>query len=670
MGLLGLLLAFAIRKPLTGGAIEWVLNQSIGLKTKVRVETFAPQTAEIDVTLLQVPLRLPRVRVEWWLRKWFPPRIEALATIQEKNISAVGLVARDLTASLNATVEGIRITAFQGEAVASEVAAGELGAQSLTLSLVVGHEGVKARASGRLPWGKTEAKFDGPPLKTEDEIDGKGRFLASWPKGRLSGTTAFHFDSGFKQGTAQIDGLSLDGKGIPEPLKAARLSARFEKKEKESRLVVNFPAVTAPFFQTSVGFPLEVAFSESGVYFSGSVRGNPWIKTASVVADGLELSGQWLWAEGKLAAHGKIVGAYASGATLPVELKFETEGTLERAMLKAEAADLLGDIWMTSEGEWTPKQGLDMRFGREFAFADGKFDPSNVVDLGDSFESREGTLGISGRARWKAGSGPSISATIKARGLSFDFGGVPCEKLDVDFAVAELFPLRLAGKATARFERLGSILPLHQLDLVIAQKGHQLQVERLLTNWGDGHVNVEPFPITLDPLGFDAFVVVQKVDAESLLKEAAAGQIKAKGVLVGRIPITWKDGYLWVKSGLLSSGDTSGWIQYKDPTLVGVPAQVTYLDQFEDLLAQGQQALAFKALDNFFFKSAQIRLERTPSSGLEAYLTLSGHNPDLANGMPFQFQIALTGQVETAVKQSLLRGLMRPEAFTDYLKNK
>jgi hypothetical protein len=236
--------------------------------------------------------------------------------------------------------------------------------------------------------------------------------------------------------------------------------------------------------------------------------------------------------------------------------------------------------------------------------------------------------------------------------------------------VKQAWPFQLDGKATARFETLGSVVPLHNLDLVAVQSGEKLKVEKLTTNWGDGHVNVEPFLVQLDPPSFEANVVVERVEAESLLKEAAAGQIKAKGVLVGRIPVSWKDGSLWIRNGILSSADTSGWIQYKDPTLSNIPDKVVYLDQFEDLLAQGQQALAFKALDNFFFKSAQIRLERTPTTGLEAHLTLSGHNPDLANGMPFQFQIGLTGQLESAVKQSLLRGLMRPEAFTDYLKKK
>ncbi len=662
---LGLLLG---RKAITASAIEWLLKRSVGVEAEVKVNSLGPQSAEADVTLREPALHFSLVRVQWWVRGIFPPKVEAQLQVEEPRQQAVGLEVIGLAADIRATVEGTSLHSALAEGSASEVRRGELRISAASFSFRFG-EGLKARAVGIFPWGKTEGKFEAPRAKLEGAVEAAGKFQAKWPKGGFTGTASFHFDPGFHKGEARFDDMVLEGASIPQALKNWKLAGKFEKTGTDSRLSLEIPPLDGKDFSTASALPLSIDVTSKGIAASGTVRGNPWLTVGEILSDGLEMSGGFEWATAAYAAKAKLLAVRLPGTTQPLALSFEGRGTEEKAEFELDARDLLGEPWVEGKGTWTPKGGVQADVGREFNLGGGNFDLSNLLVLDDTFTARAGTLKVSGKLRWKTGA-PRISARVRGNGLSFDYAGIPCEKLDFDFPVRRAWPFELEKPATAAFASFGTVMPLHHMQFQAVQKGKDIQVVRFDTDWGDGKVRVEPFVVSLDPLAFETSLAVDKVDAESLLKEAAAGQIKAKGFLQGKIPVAWKDGFLVVKNGLLSSGDTTGWIQYKDPTLTGLPEKIADLEQFQKLIAQGQQALAFKALDNFFFKSAQIRLERELGKGLEAFLTLSGHNPDLANGMPFQFQIGLTGQLESAVKQSVLRGLMRPEAFTDYLKKK
>jgi hypothetical protein len=430
------------------------------------------------------------------------------------------------------------------------------------------------------------------------------------------------------------------------------------------------PALKSEDVTTTAPFPVLVDMSTRGMEVSGSVRASPWLSFEGFVASGVELSGFWEWASRAFTLKTVVHGVHAPGVTLPMEIKVAGDGTAEGGTFRIEVLDLLSEPWMTGKGRWSPGKGITADFSRTFELANGGFDLSNFLEGGDAVKTRAGTLALSARFAAQAGKDPRLSGRVQADGIAFDYAGVPFDGIELDARAKKIWPVVLEKPFRLKATSLGSSAPLKNVDIAVAQKGKDLEVRKVYMDWAEGTVTAEPFVVSLEPLALEATIQVAGVQAETLLKDAAAGQIKAKGLLVGKIPLLYRDGFLWVKGGKLSSGNEAGWIQYKDPTLQGVPAKVAYLDEFEQLLAQGQQALAFKALDNFFFKSAQIRIERSPATGLEAYVTLAGRNPDLANGVPFEFSIGLTGQLENTVKQSLLQGLMRPEAFTEHLKKK
>lgn len=83
--------------------------------------------------------------------------------------------------------------------------------------------------------------------------------------------------------------------------------------------------------------------------------------------------------------------------------------------------------------------------------------------------------------------------------------------------------------------------------------------------------------------------------------------------------------------------------------------KIIYLNEFQDLLAQGQQALVFKALENFHYSRVKLQAERQSAEQMKVLLNLKGKNPDLAKGQPFDITFPIEGEIASLVQGSLLQ---------------
>lgn len=304
---------------------------------------------------------------------------------------------------------------------------------------------------------------------------------------------------------------------------------------------------------------------------------------------------------------------------------------------------------------------------REFDFAKQELDRSGISDyFEESFKSKSGKLILDGALVWNRSGVRSSKASLELRQLGFEMEGVPFTQLDGMVELTSVFPPRMKPAQKVRVQAIGNLIPFENTELVLEPgKDGQIKVESLCSQWADGKVCASPFAIDFSPFGFETNVQVQNVDIGRVLSASESKTLQGRGKLVGQFPVIFRNGFLAIKKGVLTNGKTTGWIQYQDVMLTGVDKEIVDMDQFEDLMSRGQQALVLKALDNFFFNSLAVDINRSAEDGLSAKIQLSGYNPDLGKGIPFQFNIAVSGQLESAVKQSLLRGLMEPEAFAD-----
>ena len=346
----------------------------------------------------------------------------------------------------------------------------------------------------------------------------------------------------------------------------------------------------------------------------------------------------------------------------PLGLTAHWKGNLERVTGEIQIQDMIGSPWLSlpaeysylhQRGKLSLKHRWDFAAGEDFSlvtpfldqglkFTEGKLAVDMVMGLGAD-------LSLGGKLSLVAGAGL--------------LGNLPVEGLNADFIFDNLLTGQLRSPANVTADKVGDKLPFTDIQLHLQPGKSGISVTKVDAKFGQGSVSAAPFTWKPWASRFSTMVKLDEIDLEVVLRRSEMQSLNARGKVSGNLPVTYKDGFLWIKEGSLESPDGEGWVSYRDGALT-VTDKINYLDQFQELLSQGQQAIVFKALDNFFFKQLKVRLNRNPTELLTAKVTLEGSNPDLANGQSFLFNIDLAGQLETAVKQSFLRAMMDPEQFS------
>lgn len=147
--------------------------------------------------------------------------------------------------------------------------------------------------------------------------------------------------------------------------------------------------------------------------------------------------------------------------------------------------------------------------------------------------------------------------------------------------------------------------------------------------------------------------LVNHLDLSQLLKNTG-GRLGGEGYFDGSGVLEVNSRGLRLESIHLKNTNP-GKVRYEDNTQLYFKKKIRYLNEFQGLLAQGQQALVLKALENFHYQSFEIQAERPSSGDLKVNLNFKGKNPDLANGQLFDISLPVEGNVESLLMGSLLQ---------------
>lgn len=172
--------------------------------------------------------------------------------------------------------------------------------------------------------------------------------------------------------------------------------------------------------------------------------------------------------------------------------------------------------------------------------------------------------------------------------------------------------------------------------------------------FADGVVNVQPFVLSKKNPETSLSFSVEGLQLNKILSSYPRSKLSGQGLFQGSGGLKMNSQGVFVTK-LVLINSTPGVIKYSDSSQPYFEKSILYLDEFEDLLAQGQQALVLKALENFHYSSFKLEVERLSAERLKVLLNLKGKNPDLAKGQIFDITLPIEGNIDSLVKGSLFQ---------------
>ena len=261
-----------------------------------------------------------------------------------------------------------------------------------------------------------------------------------------------------------------------------------------------------------------------------------------------------------------------------------------------------------------------------------------------------GFLDFRGTARWDRDG-------LDSKGdLLLDLAHVTTGELRLDNLVAalhfdSLLPLTTPPGQEVLVGRLDIGVPVTQgrMEVQLRADGKIEAVVTALSMFG-GAVVTDPFVI--DPATGDlaALLRADGLVLDELLGSAELGTLTSTGTLTGEIPISVMGGELSISGGRLQAVPGGGVIVYA-PNQSGDAVGA----------ANDSVALVLEALKNFHYDDVVMTIDEGEAETLDLRLALSGRNPALYDGKPFELNIAISGPLREVLNQGLDTITMPPD---------
>lgn len=297
-----------------------------------------------------------------------------------------------------------------------------------------------------------------------------------------------------------------------------------------------------------------------------------------------------------------------------------------------------GDLDMASQ------QGTATITVPSLAFSPGGLQPGALSPALSALSRVSGRISAEARFRLDP-SGPQGSGRVEADFAVLEIGGVAFRGLGAVIDFDRLLPPRTAGDQMLTVARIGLPAPVTDLAarfrVEAAPSGaRRLVVPEITGTFAGGTVRI--VDAVLDPAVARQTVRVDLagLDLETLLAAADIEGLAGAGTLGGVLPLTLGDGTISVAAGRLVARG---------------PGRVRFhSDAARRLLAAGQSAgengqtldRALDALADFTYEELILDLDKPPRGNARVVLRLLGHNPAVLDGRKFQFNVALSSNVD------------------------
>ena len=276
-------------------------------------------------------------------------------------------------------------------------------------------------------------------------------------------------------------------------------------------------------------------------------------------------------------------------------------------------------------------------------FQRGAVQPADIFPvLGGMIEDVEGSLAAAGSLRWSGG-GLSPDVVVTTKNLAFTTSAATLRDLKGAVRLVGLWPPATPpGQVlTATLEAAG--LPPAQLRLqgqLVAKPA--LKVERLAIALAGGEITSLPFAVDPAAPQLKTVLQVDHIDLAEITRLLSVGGLSGTGQLDGRIPLNLDRGKVAINAGRLASRGP-GVLRYKPDKLP------------KELTAAGEPVkLMLEALSDFHYDSLALELDKPFEGTGTVLLRLTGRNPAVLSGRPFNFNIRIESDFDRLAGYALL----------------
>ncbi|MDH3642206.1 MAG: YdbH domain-containing protein [Gammaproteobacteria bacterium] len=270
-------------------------------------------------------------------------------------------------------------------------------------------------------------------------------------------------------------------------------------------------------------------------------------------------------------------------------------------------------------------------------FLPGELQPRDLAPVLDVLQD------VSGRAEARAEFGwtdAELDGTglLRLQDLAFDFQDTRVSGLNVDLDFEHLFPLSSGPQQKLRVARIGAGVPITNLDaaltILTSDAGSPyILIEQLSAAALGGRILLQEARI--DPVaGQQRFTLeLNAVELAALTEAIALDELAGRGRLVGRLPIRVAGDSLIIEGGRLQASGP-GTLSFRSA-------------QTRQTLAPGGETLdlMLQALEDFHYDGLTMTVDKPAAGESKIVLRLTGNNPAVLDGQPFDLSIKLTGDL-------------------------
>ncbi len=271
----------------------------------------------------------------------------------------------------------------------------------------------------------------------------------------------------------------------------------------------------------------------------------------------------------------------------------------------------------------------------ELAFRPGVLRPVDLFPVLGGLRAVSGNAAAAGRLAWAPDKFES-SGVVELSDVSFTAGDITIEGLATKVHFDGLLPPSTPPGQELTVRRIDPAVPMDDVKLrfrVEPGERPRLLIERASLRFAGGRFLLNDVVFEPGSARRDVTLEVEELDMAKLFEIIDVEGLTGSGMLSGAIPVTVSGDAVMIRDGRLRA---------TGPGVVRLRSEAAAAA----LKGAGEPMdLMLRALQNFHYDDLSLTVEKDAGGDARVTLHLRGNNPDVREGHPFAFNIALSGNL-------------------------